>query len=98
MTNLTNTNRDYKQQREIQSFYEPAMAVFNEVIERKRQNLRSKNYDVNNAAVSKNEIAEIYARYFRVTEYMGMEIINSLILAGRVEGFSGYVKAKAGEV
>lgn len=98
MTNLSNNNQAYKQLQEIQSYHEPALAVFNEVIESKRQNLRSKNYDVNNAAASKYEIAEIYARYFRVTQYMGMEIINSLIRAGKVEGFSGYVKAKAGEV
>lgn len=98
MTNLSNNNQAYKQLQEIQSYHETAMAVFNEVIERKRQNLLSKKYDANNAAVSKNEISEIYARYFRVTQYTGTEIINSLIRAGKVEGLSGYVKAKAGEV
>lgn len=98
MSNLTNTNRDYKQQREIQSFYEPALNILEEVMERKRLNLRAKKYDEKNAAVSKDELSEIYARYFRITQYTALEIINSLIRAGKVESLVGFVKPKAGEV
>jgi len=98
MTNLTNNNQAYKQLQEIQSFYEPALNILEEVMERKRINLRSKKYDEKNAAVSKDELSVIYARYFRVSQHTAMEIINSLIRAGKIESLVGFVKPKAGGV
>ena len=89
---------DHKQTQQVQSFHEPALRVLDQLYTRNQENLRSKGYDENNAAVSKDELSVIYARYFRVSQYTALEIINSLIRAGKVESLVGFVKPKAGGV
>ncbi|EMB8472958.1 TPA: hypothetical protein OXO05_003853, partial [Acinetobacter baumannii] len=43
---------DHKQMQQVQSFYEPALRVLGHLFEVKKQNLRNKGYDENNAAVT----------------------------------------------
>ncbi|EXT76509.1 hypothetical protein J768_3941, partial [Acinetobacter baumannii 25307_5] len=55
MNSFTQQIKDSRQQSEIQSFYEPALRVLGHLFEVKKQNLRNKGYDENNAAVTKVE-------------------------------------------
>ncbi|MPW43346.1 hypothetical protein [Acinetobacter guerrae] len=87
---------DFKQIQQVQSFHEPALRLLGQMFERNKQNLRSKGYDENNAAITKNELSEVMARQFRITQWLASQIVSSLINAGLVESFGGYVKPKAG--
>lgn len=58
---------DYKQLQQVQSFYEPSLKILQDLYERNQRNLRSKGYDENNAAITKNEFSEVMARRFRIT-------------------------------
>lgn len=87
---------DFKQAQQVQSFHEPALRLLNQMYERNKQNLRSKGYDENNAAITKVELSELMARQFRITQWLASQIVSSLINAGLVESFGGYVKPKAG--
>ncbi|WP_180043699.1 MULTISPECIES: hypothetical protein [unclassified Acinetobacter] len=87
-----NNPPDYKQLQQVQSFYEPSLKVLQELYERNQKNLRSKGYDENNAAITKNEFGEAMARHFRITQWLAADIVASLVKAEKVEAFGGYVK------
>lgn len=57
-----NNPPDYKQLQQVQSFYEPSLKILQELYERNQRKLRSKGYDENNAAITKNELSEVMAR------------------------------------
>ncbi|MDT1913679.1 hypothetical protein FPK81_22555 [Acinetobacter baumannii] len=82
---------------EIQSFFDPALVILNELHDRNRKNLRAKGYDENNAAVTKIEFSEAMARQFRITQWLAQQIVTSLTKACLVDSFGGYVKPKGGE-
>ncbi|EJD6061867.1 hypothetical protein ACWL9T_003581 [Acinetobacter baumannii] len=88
---------DHKQMQQVQSFYEPALRVLGHLFEVKKQNLRNKGYDENNAAVTKVEFSEAMARQFRITQWLAQQIVTSLTKACLVDSFGGYVKPKGGE-
>ncbi|HCW5028399.1 TPA: hypothetical protein OXO68_004026 [Acinetobacter baumannii] len=88
---------DHKQMQQVQSFYEPALRVLGHLFEVKKQNLRNKGYDENNAAVTKVEFSEAMARQFRITQWLAQQIVTSLTKACLVDSFGGYVKPKDGE-
>ena len=67
---------DFKQKQGIQSFYEPALRVLNEIHEQKKLSLRKKGYDENNAAVTKIELSQLMARRFRITIYLADDSID----------------------
>ena len=92
MNNLFRTQAEYKEQQGIQSFYEPALRILNELYEQKRVSLRKKGYDENNTAVTKIELSQLMARHFRIMIYYASQIITSLIKSNSIEAFSGYVK------
>ncbi|EXR79226.1 hypothetical protein J682_4008, partial [Acinetobacter baumannii 214216] len=85
---------DHKQMQQVQSFYEPALRVLGHLFEVKKQNLRNKGYDENNAAVTKVEFSEAMARQFRITQWLAQQIVTSLTKACLVDSFGGYVKPK----
>ncbi|MCU4483537.1 hypothetical protein [Acinetobacter ursingii] len=87
---------DFKQVQQVQSFHEPALRLLGQLYERNQENLRSKGYDENNAAITKNELSEVMARQFRITQWLASQIVTSLINSGLVEAFGGYVKPKVG--
>lgn len=89
---------EQKQTQQVQSFYEPALRLLGHLFEQKKQNLRSKGYDENNAAVTKAEFTEAMARQFRITQWLAQQVVTSLINADRVNSFGGYIKPKDGEV
>ena len=85
---------DFKQQQGIQSFYEPALQILDEIQEQKKLSLLKKGYDENNAAVTKIEFSQLIARRFRITIYLADQIVSSLVKSNSVESFGGYVKPK----
>lgn len=97
MNSFTQLVRDSRLQSEIQSFYEPALRVLGQLFELKKQNLRNKGYDENNAAVTKVEFSEAMARQFRITQWLAQSVVTSLVKAGMVDSFGGYVKPKGGK-
>jgi len=91
-------NADYRHMQQVQSFYDPALGILDELFKRNQNNLRVRNQDVNNAAVRKTDLAEQLARRCRLTDWMANEVVASLVKSGTVESFGGYVKPKAGEL
>ena len=85
---------DFNQQQGIQSFYEPALQILDEIQEQKKLSLLKKGYDENNAAVTKIEFSQLMARRFRITIYLADQIVSSLVKSNSVESFGGYVKPK----
>ncbi|MEC8056198.1 MAG: hypothetical protein VX136_03545 [Pseudomonadota bacterium] len=73
---------DFKQIQQVQSFHEPALRLLNQLYARNQENLRSKGYDENNAAITKNELSEVMARQFRITQWLASQIVASLIKLG----------------
>lgn len=88
---------EYKQQQGVQSFYEPALQLLNEVLEVKKENLKRRGYNQDNAAVTKEELAQKMAYRFRITMWLAHQVISSLIKAEQVVAFGGYVKPKVSE-
>ncbi|TPT21334.1 hypothetical protein [Acinetobacter baumannii] len=97
MSTQFQSQADFKQTSQVQSFYEPALRVLGHLFEVKKQNLRNKGYDENNAAVTKVEFSEAMARQFRITQWLAQQIVTSLTKACLVDSFGGYVKPKDGE-
>ncbi|WP_119054993.1 hypothetical protein [Acinetobacter colistiniresistens] len=97
MTSFTQQMKDSRQQSEIQSFHEPALHLLGHIFEMKKQSLRSKGYDENNAAVSKEELVQSMARQFRITQWLAQQVVTSLVKADCVQSFGGYVKPKDSE-
>ena len=88
---------EFKQQQSVQSFYEPALRVLTEVYEIKRANLECRGYNKDNAAVTKEELAQKMAYRFKITIWLAHQVITSLIKTQTIEAFGGYVKPKVGD-
>ena len=86
---------EFKQQQSVQSFYEPALKLLNDLLEHNKANLRKRGYNEMNAAITRYEFKEQMQRQFRITMNLASEIDISLYNAGKVECFGGYVKAKS---
>jgi len=91
-------NADYRHMQQVQSFYDPALRILDELFKRNQNNLRVRNQDVNNAAVRKTDLTEQLVRRCRLNGWMANEVVASLVKSEKVEAFGGYVKPKAGEV
>lgn len=89
---------EFKQQQNVQSFYEPALKLLDEMLERNKANLRSKGYDENNAAISKNAFKELLVYRMRISQWLAQELISSLIKSAAVDSFGSFIKPKASEV
>lgn len=87
---------EFKHQQSVQSFYEPALRVLNEVYEIKRANLKRRGYNEDNAAVTKEELSQKMAYRFKITIWLAQEVITSLIKTQTIEAFGGYVRPKVG--
>ncbi|EPN2065499.1 hypothetical protein ACTV89_003561, partial [Acinetobacter baumannii] len=78
MSSFTQQIKDSLHQSEIQSFYEPALRVLGHLFEVKKQNLRNKGYDENNAAITREEFSQTMAQRFRINQWLAGQIVNSL--------------------
>ena len=90
------TKPEHKQTQEIQSFYEPTLLLLNHQHDIKKSNLRMRGYNQDNAAVTKEELAQKMAYRFKITIWLAHQVITSLIKADQVISFGGYVKPKEG--
>ncbi|MGU3288508.1 hypothetical protein ACLBWM_02660 [Acinetobacter radioresistens] len=90
-------NDDYRHLQQVQSFYDPALRILDELFKRNQNNLRVRNQDVNNAAVRKTDLAEQLVRRCRINDWFASEVVASLVKSGTVEAFGGYVKPRRGE-
>lgn len=89
---------EFQQKQSVQSFYEPALKLLDEKLERNKANLRSKGYDENNAAISKNAFSELMVYRLRISQWLAQEVISSLIKSAAVDSFGGFIRPKASEV
>ncbi|WP_338558153.1 hypothetical protein [Acinetobacter sp. KS-LM10] len=89
---------EFQQRQNVQSFYEPALKLLDEMLERNKANLRSKGYDENNAAISKNAFKELLVYRMRISQWLAQEVISSLIKSAAVDSFGSFIKPKASEV
>jgi hypothetical protein len=89
---------EFKQQQGVQSFYEPALRILNEIYDQKVMTLKRRGHPEKNAAVMKEEFSQAMAYRFRIIQWLAQEIVSSLIKSALVESFGGYVKPKESEV
>lgn len=89
---------DYKQLQAIQSWYEPALKLLNDLLERNKANLRKRGYNEENAAITREEFRQQLARRGRITLHLAGEIETSLYKAQKIEYMGGYLKPKVNEL
>lgn len=89
---------DYKQLQAIQSWYEPALKLLNDLLERNKANLRKRGYNEENAAITREEFRQQLARHGRITLHLAGEIETSLFKAQKIEYMGGYLRPKVGDV
>ena len=89
---------DYKQLQAIQSWYEPALKLLSDLLERNKANLRKRGYNEENAAITREEFRQQLARRGRITLHLAGEIETSLYKAQKIEYMGGYLKPKVGDV
>lgn len=89
---------DYKQLQAIQSWYEPALNLLNDLLERNKANLRKRGYNEENAAITREEFRQQLARRGRITLHLAGEIEASLFKAQKIEYMGGYLRPKVGDV
>ncbi|MCG7221242.1 hypothetical protein [Acinetobacter sp. AG3] len=89
---------EHKQTQEIQSFYEPTLLLLDHIHDIKKGNLRMRGYNEENAAVTKEELAQKMAYRFKITIWLSHQVITSLTKAEQAISFGGYVKPKVGEL
>jgi hypothetical protein len=70
----------------------------NHIHDIKKGNLRMRGYNEENAAVTKEELAQKMAYRFKITIWLAHQVITCLIKAEQVISFGGYVKPKVGEL
>lgn len=76
-----------KQLQRIQSWYEPALYVMQQLLEHKRYTLRSGGYATHNAAVTKTEWRSAMAMHHGLSQYQIQEIEQSLYRACKISYF-----------
>lgn len=88
-TNLSNqTTKDnlqeQKRQQIIQSWYEPALKTLDDLLEKRRVNLRNQNREEKNAAVKRDEFMQALSDQHRMPLFHAGQIISSLYRAKRI--------------
>lgn len=68
MTHPLNNPPDFKQQQSVQSFYEPALKLLNDLLEHNKANLRKRGYNEMNATITRYEFKEQMQRQFRASQ------------------------------
>lgn len=88
-TNLSNqTTKDnlqeQKRQQIIQSWYELALKTLDDLLEKRRKNLKNQNREENNAAVKRDEFMQALSDQHRMPLFHAGQIISSLYRAKRI--------------
>ncbi|BFM60368.1 hypothetical protein PSO59_001309 [Acinetobacter baumannii] len=100
MNSFTQQIKDSRQQSEIQSFYEPALRVLGHLFEVKKQNLRNKGYDENNAAVTRDEFMQGLVNdhgVHGINLYHAGVIISSLYRAKKIRYLGSFIQIIEGD-
>ncbi|AVE45998.1 hypothetical protein B9X49_19785 [Acinetobacter baumannii] len=100
MNSFTHQIKDSRQQSEIQSFYEPALRVLGHLFEVKKQNLRNKGYDENNAAVTRDEFMQGLVNdhgVHGINLYHAGVIISSLYRAKKIRYLGSFIQIIEGD-
>ncbi len=88
-----NTNNLSNQQQIIQSWFEPALYTLNQLLEKRKENLRRINRDENNAAVLRDELVESLAYQHGISFYFAGEVIASLGRAKKIRFLGRFIQA-----
>lgn len=88
-TNLSNQSskdnlQEQKRQQIIQSWYEPALKTLDDLLEKRRENLRNQNREAKNAAVKRDEFMQALSDQHRMPLFHAGQIISSLYRAKRI--------------
>lgn len=88
-TNLSNQSAkdkllEQKRQQIIQSWYEPALKTLDDLLEKRRENLRNQNREEKNAAVKRDEFMQALSDQHRMPLFHAGQIISSLYRAKRI--------------
>lgn len=88
-TNLANQTangnlQEQKRQKIIQSWYEPALKTLDDLLEKRRGNLRNQNREEKNAAVKRDEFMQALSDQHRMPLFHAGQIISSLYRAKRI--------------
>ncbi|EXS35250.1 hypothetical protein [Acinetobacter sp. 826659] len=88
-TNLSNqTTKDnlqeQKRQQIIQSWYELALKTLDDLLEKRRKNLKNQNREEKNAAVKRDEFMQALSDQHRMPLFHAGQIISSLYRAKRI--------------
>lgn len=105
MTNISNTyftnnkrlvvKEQMAQQKQIQatqSWYEPALHTLEQMLEVRRANLRKRNGDENQAAVTREEFMEHLHDLNGMQLWQAAEIVSSLKRAGKIKCFGRFIQ------
>ncbi|MFV5661035.1 hypothetical protein VXR58_12610 [Acinetobacter pittii] len=88
-TNLANQTangnlQEQKRQQIIQSWYEPVLKTLDDLLEKRRENLRNQNREEKNAAVKRDEFMQALSDQHRMPLFHAGQIISSLYRAKRI--------------
>ncbi|EXR42304.1 MULTISPECIES: hypothetical protein [Acinetobacter calcoaceticus/baumannii complex] len=88
-TNLSNQSskdnlQEQKRQQIIQSWYEPALKTLDDLLEKRRENLRNQNREEKNAVVKRDEFMQALSDQHRMPLFHAGQIISSLYRAKRI--------------
>lgn len=89
-------NRETQDSRSIQSFYEPALRILDDLMEIKKETLRKRSHSESNAMVSKAEFSAELSKRLRINAWTTQQIITSLVKSNSVIANVGFVKPKEG--
>ncbi len=90
---------EYRLREQVQSWYDPALKILQELYQLRKAYLKASNRNENNAAVTHEEFRTEFAERCKSSKWMGAEVSKSLKRAGLIEFVgSGFLKPKDGGV
>ncbi|MDV7517806.1 hypothetical protein R4543_12015 [Acinetobacter baumannii] len=87
-----NTNNLSNQQQIIQSWFEPALYTLNQLLQKRKKNLRRINRDENNAAVKRDEFMWALSQEYRMPLYHAGVIISNLYRAKKIRYLGSFIQ------
>ncbi|MDC4781781.1 hypothetical protein NQ966_08905 [Acinetobacter baumannii] len=90
--NQMNTNNLSNQQQIIQSWFEPALYTLNQLLQKRKENLRRINRDEKNAAVKRDEFMWALSQEHRMPLYHAGVIISNLYRAKKIRYLGSFIQ------
>ncbi|ENX22444.1 hypothetical protein F892_01686 [Acinetobacter vivianii] len=99
MTNISNSTLSNKQQlaeqkqiQATQSWYAPSLEVLEKMLDKRRANLRKRNGDEKQAAVTRDEFIEHLHDLKGMNLWQASEVVASLKRAGKIKCFGRFIQ------